>query len=86
MEVITVSSKGQIVIPERVRKHLGIKTGSKLVLLEKEGNIVLKQEADVENCLKEAERKEAIGWMILGEESLKKTWDNPYDEVWNEYL
>lgn len=32
------------------------------------------------------ERKESIGWMILGEESLKKLWDNPYDKMWDTYL
>lgn len=39
----TISSKGQIVIPNRVRKKLDIKDGNVFVLTEKKGLIVLKK-------------------------------------------
>lgn len=29
--------------------------------------------------------KELIGTMLLSEETLKKDWDNKYDERWNKY-
>lgn len=87
MEIVNVSSKGQIVIPEKVRKKLGIKTGSKLVLLDKEGTLLLKREEEVVKHIEEGERKETIGWMILAEKSLEKVWDNPKDEKnWKRYL
>ena len=32
-------------------------------------------------------RKEKIGWMVLGEKSIGKIWDNKKDDkVWNKYL
>ncbi len=87
MEIINVSSKGQIVIPENVRKHLNIKTGVKLVLFEKENFIVLKKEEDVSRQLEEYDRMEARGWLALAEKSLKKVWDNKKDdETWGKYL
>ncbi len=46
IETITVSSRGQIVIPERVRKELGIVEGMKLVLLEDKGGILLEKEEE----------------------------------------
>lgn len=87
MEIINVSSRGQIVIPEEVRIHLKIKQGTKLVLMEKDGTIILKKEEEVVKHLEEDERKEAIGWMLLTEGALKKVWDNQKDEkVWKRYL
>ncbi len=87
MEIISVSSKGQIVIPERVRKNLNIKQGSKLILFEKEGTILIKKEAQIAKMLEENEKKEAAGWISLAERSLKEAWDNPKDEKnWKRYL
>ncbi len=86
MDIINDSSKGQIVIPEKVRNHLGIKKGSKLVLLEKGDEIIIKREEEFVKHL-ESEKKEEIGWMILAEKSLREIWDNPKDEeVWKRYL
>lgn len=39
----TVSSKGQIVIPNKVRKKLDIKDGNVFAITEKKGLIVLKK-------------------------------------------
>ncbi|MFZ1076185.1 MAG: AbrB/MazE/SpoVT family DNA-binding domain-containing protein [Nitrosotalea sp.] len=39
----TVSSRGQIVIPNKVRKKLDIKDGNVFVITEKKGLIVLKK-------------------------------------------
>ncbi|SHO42797.1 conserved hypothetical protein [Nitrosotalea sinensis] len=43
MMFTTVSSKGQIVIPKRVRKKLDIKNGNIFTITEKRGLIVLKK-------------------------------------------
>lgn len=41
--VVTVSSKGQVVIPKQVREHLGIERGDKITfVLETEGKVELK--------------------------------------------
>ena len=42
-DVIKVSSKGQIVIPREIRKKLGVKGGEKLLVLTRDGDILLRK-------------------------------------------
>lgn len=42
-DIIKVSSKGQIVIPREVRKKLGMKGGEKLLVLTRDGDILLRK-------------------------------------------
>ena len=42
-DVIKVSSKGQIVIPREIRKKLGMKGGEKLIVLTRDGDILLRK-------------------------------------------
>ncbi len=37
-----MSSKGQVVIPEEIRKRLGLKTGSQFVVVGENGVVILK--------------------------------------------
>jgi len=85
LDVIKVSSKGQIVIPEHTRQKLGIKTGTRLVMLQKSDSITLEKE---EQFMKSLDLdKEKLGWLALAEKSLAKVWDNEKDEeVWKKYL
>lgn len=39
----TLTSKGQITIPKEIREKLGLKKGDKLVLVEKDGNVILRK-------------------------------------------
>jgi len=41
MEVAVVRSKGQIVIPAKIRKKFGIKNGSRIALIEKDEKIIM---------------------------------------------
>lgn len=41
MTTTTVTAKGQIVIPSRIRQHLNIKKGTRLCVVEKNDEIVL---------------------------------------------
>ena len=85
--IVNVSSRGQIVIPEQIRKSLGIKEGSKLVAIEKDGTLILKKESDIMKNLDSLDRKEESGWLALAEQSLSSIWDNKKDEkVWSRYL
>ncbi len=87
IEVINVSSRGQIVIPEKIRKRLRLKQGSKLLLVEKEKCLILKREEEIAEQIKLEDQKEFIGWMSLAEQSLKEIWDNPKDDkIWQKYL
>lgn len=39
----TLTSKGQITIPKEIREKLELKKGDKLVLVEKDGNVILRK-------------------------------------------
>ncbi len=41
-EVTSLSSKGQIVIPDKIRKQMGLSTGSKLIVITDGSNLLLK--------------------------------------------
>lgn len=75
-EVITVGEKGQIVIPKKIREDLKISKGTKLIVSEDKEKITIKPvKLDEKHIM-----------MLLSETSLKKTWDNPYDERWDDVL
>ena len=76
IEVVTVGEKGQIVIPKKMRDILKIAKGSKLIVREDKDKITIKPVKMSEKHL----------LMLLSETSLKKTWDNPYDERWDDVL
>ena len=75
-EVVTAGEKGQIVIPKKMRKDFKIEKGTKLIVSEDKDKIIIKPvKLDEKHIL-----------MILSETSLKKIWDNPYDERWDDLL
>jgi AbrB family looped-hinge helix DNA binding protein len=57
-DIIKVSSKGQIVIPRKVRKKLGVKGGEKLLVLTRDGDILLRKtrEVSIEDIAKKIEK------------------------------
>ena len=72
-EVITIGEKGQIVIPKKIRNDFKLDKGTKLLIMEEKGKITIKPiRLDGKHL-----------FMLLSEKSLKKTWDNIYDERWN---
>jgi AbrB family looped-hinge helix DNA binding protein len=75
-EVITIGEKGQIVIPRKIRFNLHLEKGSQLIITEEKEKVILKPiKLDAKHA-----------WMLLSEKSLKKVWDNPYDERWDDVL
>jgi len=46
MPVVNVSSKGQILIPKKIRERYGVKPGHKVQLLEKDNSIVIRPVPD----------------------------------------
>ena len=46
MYIMTVTSKGQIIIPSILRRHLGIKRGTKVCFIEQNNELVLKPVTD----------------------------------------
>ncbi len=77
-----VSDKGQVAIPVEFQRKMKLKKGDKIVLMLKDGSLVLqKSEVVTKKLEKEFEHIQA-----LSERSFKKIWDNDKDEIWNEYL
>lgn len=83
LKTLRVSPKGQISIPKEARDSLGIKSGEQLVMFVRKNQILLEKSknlfAEMEN------RMESLECMLASEDSLKKDWDNEYDERWNKY-
>jgi AbrB family looped-hinge helix DNA binding protein len=46
MEKATVTLKGQVAIPSRIRRKPGIKNGTKATFIEKDGEIILRPISD----------------------------------------
>lgn len=76
LRTVNISNRGQLVVPEDIRKDLGIRGEATLVLIEKHGEIVLKKESDVLRAL------EDIFWKRLSEEAIKRAWVKE-DEIWD---
>ncbi|MBS3113856.1 AbrB/MazE/SpoVT family DNA-binding domain-containing protein [Candidatus Woesearchaeota archaeon] len=95
MEVITTSSRGQIVIPERVRKKHKIKEGTKFILLEEGDRLILEKESKVESIINAKTKEisealkgkdaETVNLMMASEKSLAKEWGSKEDEIWDKY-
>ncbi|MBI2652158.1 AbrB/MazE/SpoVT family DNA-binding domain-containing protein [Candidatus Woesearchaeota archaeon] len=78
LRTVNLNERGQIVIPEDVRKDFGLDKATTLVLIEKKGEIVLKKESDVLNAIEGEDRL----WNALQGEAIKKAWSKE-DEVWD---
>jgi len=76
MEVVTLSSKGQIVIPAKVRKKFSLKEGDSLVLVEENDSIRLQPLVNIAELWGVDAIKDAGA--ILKE--MRKEWD---DELYN---
>ncbi len=62
VETTKMSSKGQVVIPENIRKRLGLKTGSQFVVVGDKDVVILKSlsapsMSDFDNLLKKAQEQ-----------------------------
>jgi len=77
VEIITVSKKGQIVLPKKIRSHLKITQGTKLLLVEEKGKINLKK---VDELLKKKKSKEKLFTLLASEKSLAKDWLSKEEE------
>ncbi len=75
-EVVTIGEKGQIVIPKKIRDYFMLDKGTKLLIIEDKEKITIKPIRLDEKHI----------FMLLSETSLKKTWDNKYDERWDDVL
>ncbi len=83
IQTVSVSSKGQIVIPEEFREEINIEKGTNVLMIKQGRIIILMPENEVITELKD-EFKDIDKMISL---SLKDLWDNKEDdEVWIKYL
>lgn len=77
IRTVSVNERGQIVIPEDIRKDFGIGANSTLVMIERDGEIVIKKEKDVIAAIDEDKF-----WRTVSRSALERAWSKE-DEVWD---
>ena len=82
IKTVKITDKGQISIPKDVRNEMHLTEGETLVMIVEHDKIVLEKSSTIKRKLK---LQEGTKTMIMSEETLKKDWDNRYDERWNKY-
>ena len=78
IRTVNIGSRGQLVVPEDIRKDMEIKGETTLVLIERRGEIVLKKESDVLKAM-----EEGTFWKRLSEEAMERAWTKE-DEIWDD--
>ena len=78
IRTVSVNERGQIVIPEDIRRDLGITKDSTLIMIESGDEMVLKKERNVLETIK----GEDEFWKIMARESMKSAWSKE-DEIWD---
>ena len=76
IRAVKVNERGQVVIPEDIRKDFGILNNSVLIMIEKGDELVLKKESEVFAALDDK------FWGALSHASMKKAWGKE-DEIWD---
>ncbi|MBS3092163.1 AbrB/MazE/SpoVT family DNA-binding domain-containing protein [Candidatus Pacearchaeota archaeon] len=82
IKIVKVSDKGQIAIPQEIRKNLGIGKGDEIILIQDSGKVLIEKASNLAKKL-EDDFKDV---KKLTELSLKEVWDNKEDDIWEEYL
>ncbi len=84
IETAKMSTRGQIVIPERIRKHLKMKEGDNLIVRETDKRIIIQKEGDfMKTTIIQEIPKESMESFLLSHKSLAKDWlTKEEDEAW----
>ncbi len=77
MNVVRISSKGQIVIPAKLRKELGLEVGDRLIVDRKENAIILKPVVKLSK-LRGVDKLKGVSREV---DEIRKEWDREFDEV-----
>jgi AbrB family looped-hinge helix DNA binding protein len=76
MDVVTLSSKGQIVIPSKVRKKFSLKEGDSLVIVEENDGICLRPLVNLTE-LWGVDRLKNTGTLL---KEIRKEWDDELED------
>lgn len=77
IRTVKVNERGQFVIPEDMRKDLGIEANTVLVLVARDNEIILRREKDILDDL-------GTFWKKAGHRALQRGWDD-HDDAWDEH-
>lgn len=75
---VTVSEKGQLVIPKHIREKMKLKKGDSVVMALDEGRLLVEKSSKTKKRL-----KEDFDGLLKASESTLEFWNNETDEVWN---
>ena len=78
VEIVTVSERGQIVLPKKTREKMKVSKGTKLLLVESNGKLTISK---IDDLVKKKKISEGIETFIASEKTLKKDWDYDRDNV-----
>lgn len=82
IKTIRVSEKGQVAIPIEIRERLNIEYGDELVIVQNAEKLLIEKASKVSNKISE----DFSDILAYSEQALKEVWDNPQDDIWNQYL
>ena len=74
MEKVKLSAKGQIVIPARIRKELGLSEGDRLFIERRQGEVILKPKLSE---LRGIDKLEGASKEI---EKMRRKWDEEFEK------
>ena len=77
IRTVSLSERGQIVIPEDIRKDFGLEGAETLLIMEKENELVLRKESDFLKAVEEDKF-----WKVLSRKAIKEAWSKE-DEIWD---
>lgn len=76
MEMVRLSVKGQIVIPARIRKELGLSAGDKLLIEQRHESVILKPATKLSKLKGIDKSKVASGEV----DKLREGWDEEFEQ------
>lgn len=79
MKNIKLSGKGQIAIPQEIRKNAKLEKGDNLVIMEENGTIMIKKTERVAAAIKD----DFKDLLKHSEKIAQKLWSNKEDDIWD---
>lgn len=81
MKVVSLSPRGQLVIPAAILRAMGIKGRTDVAIVQDGKQLVLTKASAVGKKVVD----DLAGWNDFAFREMAKVWDNPYDEeAWND--
>ena len=79
LQTVRVSEKGQIAIPAKIRRSLGLRKGSTLLLIEDRGRLLVTKAERAARAVTD----DFSDLIKHSEKAFKELWENEPDRVWD---